>query len=137
MTWWLIVKTPAGVSGWDVGDPDGDRKTDLVERAKTLTDFPAGDAWVHERDHDIQLTPGEPHPTLLGDMAVRLISELDAVTAEALAGWRSDDTRLRLEAQVTAAESVLAELPDEVVDALLARLRPPTPEMTTEVRNGR
>lgn len=114
--WWLIVRLGGVPHCWQVGELGDDTSTrDLIDRARVVVGFPAGDGWVADgRGDTVQLTCGEPHPQLMAQATVHRLSELDAVSVETLASYRAACDVEHRQACVRLARESLARLtPDE------------------------
>jgi hypothetical protein len=84
--WWLIIKTPQAVHCWNIGNPDDLGRDDLLDRARVASGFPASDDWISNGSgYDLQITYGEPHPSLLERATVGTVADLSKVDAELVA----------------------------------------------------
>lgn len=120
LNWWIVVRTPDGISAWEIGDPGPDTVTDLVMRARALTGFPHGDGWAMNpvRDWDLALTE-EPHPDL--GARLRPLDELTGLSAGVLEPYVAQAAQVAREQRLADASAVLAGLADEDLDELIAR----------------
>lgn len=133
--WWLIVKRDNAIHCWHLGDSDPQRTADAIERARTLLGFPPGDGWVDaaERRNSVQLTPGEPHPSVMATATVHQMSDLDRVTAEQLTAYRAAVLAATSGARMQTARDAVARL----TDAERASLRDEMPPRGTATTGGR
>jgi hypothetical protein len=117
---WVIVKTPAGVWAWHLGDVTDDERADLIDAARASVGFPANDNWPLEAGYDLQVTFYEPHPTLLaqatvgGDLRKVPRKKVDAHKA-ARAEWQRT---FRVESML----NLLRQLDADELDELKSRL---------------
>lgn len=120
---WLTIHCGGVTHCWNLGQPDVSEVADLVARARTQSGFPCGDSWAGAdmARNAVQMSPGEPHPSLLAVATVHTRSSLDRVDPSACL---AECARLRKAAHVEAAEAMLAGLPDADVDELIERRRP-------------
>jgi hypothetical protein len=113
---WLVVKVGGAPHCWPVGDTsDGARVREVIDRARVLVGFPAGDGWLADPARNtVQLTCGQPHEQLMAQATVHRLSDLDTVTVEALTAYQAacdvDTSRMRMAA---AKETMLALTSDE------------------------
>lgn len=128
LSWWIVIRTPAGVSAWEIGDPDPDERAELVMRARALVGFPAGDEWAFEpapaggrRPYDIALSE-VPHANV--GATIRPMPELTAVPRGTVTAYQESCASLHRQARIRDVELLLAGLDDASVDELIARRRP-------------
>lgn len=121
-SWWIVIRTPADVLAWEIGNPAPDVKADLVMRARALARFPAEDGWAYrpELGYDLALTE-EPHHKLGAE--IRPAKQLSDVDVAALEAYAAGYAQAQHAEQVKAAETMLSSLAPAVVDELLARRR--------------
>lgn len=118
MDWWLIVNTPSGVHCWPVGGLD---HTAAVLAAKSILGVPPGpDPMVDASPWDVQLTCGEPHPTLLAQATIRETTELHSVDPAALAAYAAAEAAAHSGGYEQAVREALAALDDARRSAVLA-----------------
>ena len=129
MSTWLIIGTPSGIRCWDLGEPDDDERATLVEAARVLMDFPAHDEWVlTQTPFDVQLTEGEPHPTLLERATVGTVDELRTADPAAVEEHAAARRAAARERDVEAMKTALAAMSPEVLAAVLAH-----PDVATRI----
>lgn len=123
MTWWLIVRVPAGVYAWALW-AEGEQPVDeLVDAARAALGVPVDDdAWLRDPRYDIQLTLGEPHRNLLEGATLGTVDVLRMVDPEVVAAYRAQRAETKRAALLETARRVLAGLTDEVRAALLAEI---------------
>lgn len=121
MSQWVIIRAGGMVHCFDLGDeaPDGTVQL-LVAAARVLVGFPAHDDWVADPELDVQLTFGEPHPTLLARPGMRgTASDLMAVDPVAIADHQLQRHQTAAAARIAAVKAALAALdPDERAQVL-------------------
>lgn len=62
--WWVIIHAPSGVYLWEVGDaeaPGLEARVDEIRATLGVPPFGSEEAAAW----DVQMAPGEPHPSLL------------------------------------------------------------------------
>lgn len=125
MSWWVIIRTPAGGGTWDIGDSTPERKDELVTRAKIVMGVPAD--WDPQNTNwDVQLTPGRPHNRAIASAPERPLNELEAVSREALADYRTAIHHAGRQAQMDRARQLIADLdPDQRATLLAEHVRTP------------
>lgn len=110
MDWWLIIRINGQAHAWQVGSSDDDdRLQEIIMRARVQLGVPAGDIWVDSSGVDLQLTVGEPHPSL--QAVVHRLAELDAVDPAALATYRTESNQARRQVRMDSVRAALAGLP--------------------------
>lgn len=109
--WWLIIRRDGVPHCWLVGDTSDETRTrDIIDRARVLLGFPVGDGWVSDPSLDVALTGGAPHERLMAVATVHQLSDLDGVSAEALAAYRSQGAVEQRRAFMQAAAAAMAVL---------------------------
>lgn len=132
--WWLIVRVDGATHCWELADTsDPDRLQDTVDRARVQVQFPPGDDWIagDTRQNAVQLTQGEPHPSLMATAATHQLADLDRVTAQALAAYRAASDNERAAARMTAAREAVLRLTSEQRAQLYGDIPPPPRGTTT------
>jgi hypothetical protein len=84
--WWLVIRTPDGVWVWEMW-PDGEQPDDvddLLNAARVVAGYSTDDIAVRNDGFDIQMAPGQPHDSLLGQALRGTLAELRAVDAAAV-----------------------------------------------------
>jgi len=111
MNQWLIIRTPGGVQCWDLGHPTDVERELLVNAARVAVDFPAHDEWAHDGSPwDVQVTFGQPHPSLLARATVGSVADLAAADPAAIATHQAQRVVAASQDRIGAARAVLAAL---------------------------
>lgn len=111
MNWWLIIRTPDGVHAWPVWEEHGESDETLINAARVSAGFPAHDQWGND-GFDIQLTLGDPHPTLLERATVGTVEDLRQVAAVAVTAHADARAAAIRQTQIDAARTAYALLDD-------------------------
>lgn len=122
MDWWLIITADGAVHAYRLGDPDDDTRHNLVERANIAHNIPHG--WLNQPGWDVQLTDGQPHPSLLARATVHSPVELAAVTAEQIAAHQRAAAEASKADRMDSAERALLAMDATEQDEWLDRRRP-------------
>ena len=103
MNWWLIIRTPTGVFAWSVWGENDEPDEALIDAARVLTGVPADDGWIFDRSYDLQLTRGEPHPSL--QATISAVADLLAVSDITLNTYRAERIRVGRQTQIDAVKA--------------------------------
>lgn len=131
--WWIIVRAPDEIRCWNIGNPNDNKREDLLNRARTAVGFPARDEWAWDGSPwEVSLHAGEPHPSIRGfeDVNVHDVAELlniDPAIVTAHAAARTEATRAaQAQGSVDVALSAIAALDPNAMKALVAALQSST-----------
>lgn len=125
--WWLILRHGGVPHCWPVGDTtDEARIRDVIDRARALVGFPAGDGWIADPRLDVVLTNGQPHDKLMATATVHQLSDLDAVTADALAAYRLQGAAEQRRAYMQAAKAAMTVLTADERTQVISEIPPRT-----------
>lgn len=120
MNWWLIIRTPEGAHAWPVWGEDDQPDEALINAARVATGFPAHDQWTEGSGYDVQLTLGDPHPTLLEQAAVGTRDDLSNVDVRLVTAHADARATAARQSIVDGAKAALVDLDDETLKAVLA-----------------
>lgn len=128
MSQWLIIHKGPDWHVWPLGDDlTDDELQDLIMRARCAVEFPDGDDWVKDiAQTTIQVTHGEPHPTMLARATVHDRGDLKAVDPAALTTYRGRCAAAARRVRLDAARAAMTLLSVDELAQLLAEL-PPRP----------
>ncbi len=124
--WWLIARSPGQVFCWPAWLDGSPPDETLINTARVAAGFPADEKWPD--GFDLQLTLGEPHPSILGAAAPADLAKVDPAAVAAHAAARAKAAQTQLLAAAQAAYDLL----DAVDRAKVVAEATPVPVATAE-----
>jgi len=126
---WLIIRQAPSVWVCNLGDPGalGDEPRELlINRMRVATGFPPVDDWLSDAaTRSVAMTFGEPHPTLMAAATVLTVDDLTKVDPAAVAAHAQARAEAARQAQIDAAQTVLAQLHPDDLAAVVAAAQAP------------